>query len=237
MVKEAAYSQRWWVFLTILLPLASWGKDLTTSAVRFENAPSWLTEARIDKVTSRIQRALEWDIRRIQARYYPEASSFNRVNPYDSSVLAFTRSKDQSIHIGPKVGPSDFDVIFGHELAHVILRQKYKSAIPNWLEEGLANYVAKRGSPDYLWLKSQPKHDVRSMNHPYKDNNVRYHYAASTALMEMLANRCDIHDLLQLSVGSKLENYLGTLCGIKDLNLEFQQWVEQRALRSLPKKR
>ena len=48
-------------------------------------------------------------------------------------------------------------------------------------------------------------------------------------MMEMLASHCDIHGLLQLSVGEKLESYFSTYCGIDDLNAEFQKFVKRKA--------
>ena len=109
--------------------------------------------------------------------------------------------------------------------------QKYKNAIPPWLEEGLANWAAKHGTIDYKYLASQPAVDVKTMGHPFGNGGPgpRYHYMASTALMEMIGSHCQIHDLLQLSVGEKLEGYLGTFCDIPDLNAEFHKFVARKA--------
>jgi hypothetical protein len=127
---------------------------------------------------------------------------------------------------------------------HIIVFQKYKSAIPAWLDEGLANYAADRRNVSYAWLKTQPYRDVSTLVHPFEKartdesgpykvgsavgsgpDRARYHYEASTAVMEMIATHCDIHDLLQLSVGKKLETYLSTYCGINDVNAEFKAWL------------
>ena len=82
------------------------------------------------------------------------------------------------------------DHVIGHELVHVILRQKYKGAIPGWLEEGLANYTGKMGGKvDYKWLQTQPKVDVMTLSHPFSGSvGFRYHYIASTGVMEMIAS-------------------------------------------------
>lgn len=197
-----------------------------TNQVTVYDPPAWLTESRIDKVVGNIQNFLEWDIRRVPVYWYTDQDRFQSVHGLGPKPVAVTKRNDKSIHMGPKVDSKNFDSIFGHELAHVIVLQKYQKAIPDWLDEGLANYAARHGTVDYKYLATQPARDVTRLSHPFMANaDDRYHYQASTALMEMFASKCSISDLLQLSVGKKLETYLKTYCEISDLNGEFSRWI------------
>ena len=54
----------------------------------------------------------------------------------------------------------------------------------------------------------------------------------SKALVEMISKKCDLSDLLQLSVGKNLDSYLGTFCEIKDLNQSFTMWLEKKNKRT-----
>ena len=215
----------------------AWAREIRTSSISIPNPPSWLTERKVDAVVDRIQRVLEWDIRRVSVQWYADAKQFSDAHGYGSSVLAFARASQNAIHLGPKVTSSNFDGIFGHELVHVILYQKYHDAIPKWLEEGLANHAAKRGTVDYAWLSSQAPRSVRSLVHPFDTKlsaqsvsveGSKYHYMASQALAEMLAARCNLNDLLQLSVGKKLETYLSTFCRIPDVDQAFKNWLSSK---------
>jgi len=225
-------------------------REIKTNELEIASAPNWLTESRTQKVIDQIERLMEWDIRKIQVIWYQDQAAFESVHGFGPSVLAFARRSDNTVHVGPRVSAQNFDGIFGHELVHVIVYQKYKDAIPSWLDEGLANYAAQRINIDYAWLASQPYRDIRELTHPFKPvkpaspadsvntisdaetglpMNARYHYMASTALMQMLASHCDIHDLLQLSVGKKLETYVSTFCEIPDLNSAFKKWIESKS--------
>jgi hypothetical protein len=92
--------------------------------------------------------------------------------------------------------------------------------------------VSKHGHVDYKWLAAQPTQDVKNLVHPFSNANPGlnpvYHYQASTALIEMIAAKCSLQDILQLSVGSKLENYLATYCEIPDVNVEFRKWLQKK---------
>lgn len=210
----------------ILLGAATaFGKEIVTNNVKVLDAPSWLTASRVEKVTARIQNILEWDIIRVTVRWYTDQAAFERVHGFGPAVIAYSRPSDNSVHMGPRVNAENFDRYFGHELTHVIVAQKYKQAIPKWLDEGLANYVGKI-DVDYAWLVTQPAHDVTTLAHPFNGAiDFRYHYAASTAVMEMIASKCSLKDLLQLSVGAKLETYLDTYCGIPNVNATFREWL------------
>ena len=210
-----------------------------TNAVVFSNAPSWLKASRIDHVVDGIQNVLEWDIRRIQAYYYVNAAEFEKVHGFGPLVLAVSRKEDSTVHVGPKVTATNFDGVFGHELVHVILFQKYNGAIPKWLEEGLANYAAKKGPVDYAALARKGSlPDLHSLSHPFAGANplasssqtaALDHYQLSRAAIEMIASKCSLSELLQLSVGKNLENFLGTFCGIEDVNASFKAWVKRKA--------
>jgi hypothetical protein len=204
-------------------------KELKTNAIHMEDAPDWVTAGRLNKIVDHIQSLLEWDIRRIEVYWYDDQDKFEAIHHYGPTVLAISRKSDNTVHIGPRVNSENFDKVFGHELVHIISFQKYKEAIPAWLEEGLANYLSKQGTVDYKWLASQPTpDDVRTLLHPFLGSvdHIRYHYMASQALTEMIASKCDLSNLLRLSVGRKMENYLETYCGIKDLTAEFKKWVK-----------
>jgi hypothetical protein len=205
--------------------------ELTTNNIHMVNTPTWLTQNRVIKVTDQQGANLEWDIRKVEVKWVTNPQEFENIHHLGPTVEAFFRRADKSIFLGPKVNNGNFDGIFGHELAHVIIFQKYHDAIPAWLEEGLANYTAKKGTVDYPWLAAQkPIDDVRQLVHPYGSSlSPRYHYLASTALVEMIASKCSLSDLLQLSVGKKLETYLSTFCEISNINQSFQNWLRLKA--------
>jgi hypothetical protein len=222
-------------FAMALLCGVVFAREVVTNEVAVADAPKWLTPSKVNKTVERIQKLLEWDIRRVNVKWYYDEAAFEKAHGFGAGVLAFARKTDNSVHVGPTIDASNFDGTFGHELSHVILFQKYKDAIPKWLEEGLANYMGKRGEVDYAWLASQPARSVHSLVHPFSGlqggdaPNPRYHYMASTALMQMIAAKCSIHDLLQLSVGKNLESYLSTFCGIDDVDEAFKKWLVRKA--------
>ena len=179
-----------------LIGTSLFAAELQTNSTYSADVPTWVTKNRIDKTTDRIQSFMEWDIHRVTVEWYKDQPTFEKAHGLGSSqVMAVSRRSENKILVGPKVNADNFDRIFGHELVHVISYQKYKDAIPKWLEEGLANYVAKNGSVDYKWLKSQPlPKDVRELTHPFggSADSIRYHYEASQALAEMIAAKCDL---------------------------------------------
>jgi hypothetical protein len=234
-------------FFIGLLSAQAQARVVDTNEVRSDAAPAWVKTPLVDRVVERIQSKLEWDIRKIRLVWHSDQQEFRKAHGFDDSVLAFSRKSDNSVHMGPRVSETNFESVFGHELVHVILFQKYKGAVPKWLEEGLANSLSnhqplvKNGkvasdqshwSVDYAWLTAQPSMDVLTLNHPFlgvATQGARYHYQASQALVEMIASHCSLDQLLQLSVGKKLENYLSTFCGIDDVNSEFRKWVAKKA--------
>lgn len=208
-------------------------KDIDTNGVKMSNAPEWLTTSRVDKVIERIQGKLEWSIRKVNVYWYKTEEDFDKAQSFGALATAVTRKENGiiTVHMGPTVSTSDFEEVFGHELVHVIVGQKYGESIPKWLEEGLANHLAKRGNVDYKWLAKQPfPDDVLQLAHPMKGSAamVSYRYKASQALAEMLDKKCDLSNLIRLSVQRKMENYIQTYCQIKDLNSAFHDWVKNK---------
>lgn len=198
--------------------------------------PKWLSASRVQKVVDKVQGFLEWDIRKIQVYFHSDQKAFEKTHGLGPMVRAAAKRADQSIHLGPKVDEPNFDGAFGHELAHIIVFQKYKDAIPKWLDEGLANYASRKEPVDFAYLASRPQKDIHQMNHPFQGGeDPRYVYQASTAVMQMIAERCSIKDLLQLSVGKRLETYLKTYCEISDLSADFHAWVKKKASKKAPK--
>lgn len=225
--------------LGITLELSA--KEITTNSVIINNAPDWLKTSRVETVVDRMQNKLEWTIHRFPTYFYSNQSEFEKQHSLGSQAMAVTKtsSDSQSIHLGPQVNDKNFDSVFGHELVHVIFFQKYRGAIPKWLEEGLANHLPSHDKVDYKWLVKQPfPKDVRSLVHPYqqKEFSVSYHYMASQALAEMLDKKCGLDNLIRLSVQRKMEDYIDTYCEIHDINKSFQDWVKTNAIKRVPKR-
>lgn len=210
--------------------------EALADVVRAVSAPTWATASRIQKVVGQMENKLEWDLRRITLTFYSGDSGtalFQKKFTHPE-ILGVTVLADQSVHLSPRVTATNFDTVFAHELVHVILKQKYKDAIPKWLEEGLANHLAnhgKLGPTEYGELAARPTlPPVRSLAHPFKSPlPIVQHYRYSRAALLYIASKCPLDELLQLSVGKKLENYLSTFCQIKDLDLEVQAFVKKKA--------
>ena len=220
------------ILLLFIVNAFVFAKEIKTNAVNMPNAPDWVTPGRVDRVIDRIQSLLEWDIRRVQVTFYKDQAEFEKTHNFGPTVLAVSHRSDNRVDIGPRVTDKNFDSVLGHEMVHVISFQKYKDAIPKWLEEGLANHLAKAGPVDYKYLAHhEPPKDVRDLTHPFNgsDDHANYHYIASQALAEMLAKKCDLPNLLRLSVRKSVENYLATYCEIKDLTAAFNNWVKTQA--------
>lgn len=216
------------ILVAFLFSTLASAKVVQTNAVEMPNAPDWVTVNRIDKVVEHIQMILEWNIRRIKVLWYADQAAFEKAHGMGRTVVAVSMRSQNTVHLGPRVNSSNFDSVFTHELVHVISYQKYKDAIPKWLEEGLANHLGKVGKVDYDKLATHPfPKDVHELTHPFagSEEGIHYTYMASQALAEMIAKKCDLQNLLRLSVGAKMESYLDTYCEIHDLNAEFKKWV------------
>lgn len=231
-------------FCSITIPILAEAKSIQTNELTFSNAPDWVTESRVDRVVSRIQNKLEWTTRRTKVNWYTNLGEYTKAHSLRPEALAVTTSSGTTsvILMGPTVTSENFEHVLGHELVHVIVYQKYKGAIPKWLEEGLANHLARPGQLDYKWLAKQPlPKDVRELAHPMGSGNnrdrnitremnaIRYRYKASQALAEMLDKKCDLLNLVRMSVARKMEPYIATMCEIQDLNAAFRGWVLKKS--------
>ncbi len=219
------------ILLSLFLSTLVHAKEIDSNAFHMADAPDWLTRNRAEKTVDRIQTKLEWTIRKVEVIWYKDQAAFEKAHGLGRGVRAFASKSAGQIHLGPNVKNENFDTVFGHELVHIVFGQKYKQAIPAWLEEGLANFVAKHDRVNYDYLKKQPlPQDVKALGHPFKNtvSTPHYHYQASQALAEMIARKCDMENLLRLSVGMKMEGYLETYCEIKDVNAEFKKWIASR---------
>lgn len=204
-----------------------------TNELTLINPPAWITRPMVDRAIRRVEKLMEWDLRKVRAEFATTEAEFSRKHPLGAGVLAFSIPSVKQIVFGTATVAENFEEILGHELVHHVLAQKYKKSIPRWLEEGLANYVARTPTSRpvrYDLLKAQPDFDVRALEHPFLRSvvNVSVHYEASTALAEMLQNKCGLLELVRLSVGKNLETYLRTYCEIHDLNRSYREWVKQK---------
>lgn len=211
-------------------------REIVTNSVIIKNAPAWLTQGRVQTVVDRIERKLEWSIRRTTATYYTNSAQMirNFSGRAAPEIMAFTKSSDLSIHLGPKVTKENFDLIFGHELAHVVIFQKYKGSVPPWLNEGLCNSVAGHKEVRYKWLsQQQPRINISELYHPYdsaRASRADVHYIASLAAVKMLEKKCpSFRELLNLALKSNINDYIKTYCQIPDLNKTFWSWVDEQA--------
>jgi len=207
--------------------------EFSTNAARFVNPPKWLTAYKANAVVAKIEKRLEWSTRRVDVTYYSSEDAFEKaLGISKSAVVAFARRSDQSIHLGPKVKEDNFTSVFGHELAHVIVFQKFKMAIPKWLEEGLANRVAENIIIDYNWLAKQSRLNVSKLGHPLdakSEVTLNFHYMAALGVVHMLESKCtSLRELLNLSLRSTLEDAVPTFCKIPDINSAFWKWVDSK---------
>lgn len=215
-----------WLFFSSL----GLAREITLNQLTLYNPPDWLTSSSVQAVVDRVQNYLEWDLRKLSVFYHGDIAEFNQQHQFSFGVDAFFRKSDSTIHLSPKVTANNFSQIFGHELVHALFFQKYKKAIPVWLEEGLANRIAQYPSPNYSWLKTQSWPSVSTMGHvSHKLVDAKVYYSVSTALIEMIQEKCDLHELLKLSVGSQMTGYLKTYCGISDLDQNFNDWVAKKS--------
>lgn len=199
------------------------------NSLHFENPPEWITQQALQKVVTQVERKLEWDIRKIQVRYIPDAEAFEKTHTMGKTVQAFTRTRTGEILLGPLVNTKNWQTVLRHELTHVVLLQKYKNAVPDWMVEGLANRVGGERRVDYAWLKEQNWKTVRTLIHPFSEKDQsKLHYQLSQAAVEFIESRCPLAELLQLSVGRSVEKYLKTFCRVESLDTELKAWISSR---------
>ncbi len=216
--------------LLVLFSTSATAEELLTNCARFTNAPKWLNLSRVNKVAEPIENLMEWSIRRVEVTWYQDQATFERAHSLGPAALAVSLRGQNKILLGPQVIESNFNQIFGHELVHTISAQKYKQAIPTWLEEGIANYISKNGTVNYKALAKFEFKDVSELSHPIAGNPsmIRVRYQASQALTEMIASKCEFRNLLRLSVGRKMQDYLENICRISDINLAFKSWLKSK---------
>lgn len=216
--------------LLVLFAISASAEELLTNCAYFKNAPKWLNLSRVNKVAEPIENLMEWSIRRVEVTWYQDQATFERAHSLGPAALAVSLRGQNKILLGPRVNESNFNQIFGHELVHTISAQKYKQAIPSWLEEGIANYISKNGTVNYKVLANFEFKDVSELSHPIAGNPSMIHvrYQASQALTEMIASKCEFRNLLRLSVGRKMQDYLENICRISDINTSFKAWLKSK---------
>lgn len=204
-------------------------ENFKTNCCDVENAPSWLSQYTLSDIASEMERDMGWSIRRVKVIFHSTDAAFTRSANLNFSAAAFFVPAKQTIEIKPVKDLATFTPIFRHELAHVISNQKFKGGIPNWLEEGFANYLGTKQKVDYKWLSQQPLPAASQLAHPNSDaTGSRMHYLLSTATVEMIASKCNLNDLLMLTTGSKPTQYLATFCKIKNIDADAIDWVKSK---------
>jgi hypothetical protein len=204
---------------------------LMTNVAQFQNPPPWLNSTRVNRIAANVTRYMEWSIRRVDVIWYYQQADFEKSHSLGPHAVAVTQRNKNRILLGPKVTEQNFDRVFGHELVHVTSEQKFKGAIPPWLEEGVANFIAKGNGVDYKLLKAHAQaFDTSYLSHPMSGSREQIHlkYQFSQALTEMIAQRCDIINLLRMSVQRRLEDYLSKMCRITDVKKDLQSWIERK---------
>ncbi len=230
------------LLIIIFFASPSFGKEFTTNSVHVKDAPDWVTQRVIERVSEKIENKLEWKTRRVPVIWHVSHDSFSKTHSLGPLAAAVTiKSKDKSeIHMGPEVTKNNYAEVYGHELVHVIFHQKYQGAIPDWLEEGFANYYSRKNKLDLNKLNNKKlPSDVTQMGHPYKKgkSDIRLHYQVSQALVEMLDDRCELDKLIRLSVRRQIETYIKRTCEIDDINKAFKNWLKKKALKAAHKEK
>jgi hypothetical protein len=225
-------------FFSAFFALAAYkaqAQEILTNGARFLNPPKWVSAYKANEAIQHVERKLEWSVRRVDVKWFRTQAeleqAFGRTAPM---ILAFTRKTgDGTIYMGPQVNAGNFKMVLGHEIAHVIMYQKYKGAIPAWLEEGMANDSAGNVQIDYKWLNKQPRQNVTQMTHPFdakSNDEVNFKYMASLATVLMLEKKCpSLRELVNLSLKKNIETFIPTYCGIQDLNAALWTWIAQKA--------
>ncbi len=216
------------------MPLSVHAADFITNELNVYNAPAWVKRSKIENVTESVQAKLEWTIRRVNLYWHTTPQDYAAAQNLGAQAVAVTKVKSgvATIHMGPLVNAKNYQQVVGHELVHVIIAQKYKNSIPSWLEEGLANYFSKKTPVNYKWLASQElPTSVDDFSHPFKGapGRITFRYIASQALAEMLDKKCDLQNLIRLSVERKLEDYIARTCEIADITASFNAWVKKKS--------
>lgn len=218
-------------FFLLIFSTTALSAELLTNCARFNDSPKWLNLSRVNRIADSVTRIMEWDIRRVEVQWYRNQKEFEAAHSLgtrrDPTEVKIVFCWDQKLSKVISI------VLLDTELVHITSAQKFKDAIPKWLEEGMANHLANFGKVDYKTMAKRPlPKDVTKMNHPMNgsEQDILNHYLTSQALAEMLSARCDFRNLLRLSVQRKMEHYLEKVCRISDINQTFQKWVSDQAL-------
>ncbi len=217
----------------IFVSLLASAKEVRTNSLVLHNLPDWVKQNRVERITEKLESRLEWKIRRVPVYFHTTEGSFKKAHTLGSRPAAVTikSPKSTEVHISPRATHKNLDQILGHELVHVIFYQKYKSSIPRWLEEGFANFYSRKGKVSYHWLTKQKKFsDITKMGHPFQPSSIpiAVHYKTSQAIVEMLDERCDLSNLLRLSVKKKLIDFIRRTCRIQDINEAYSQYLLEK---------
>jgi hypothetical protein len=210
---------------------------LLTNAMEVDSSPRWLTEAMVTRAAAKVESRLEWSLHRVKGIFYKTPEEFQKIHGHPGApILAFYRQQTKDIHFGPLVTKENFESTFAHELAHVVVAQKYKDHLPKWLEEGLANSTADKNDVDWVAVsKIFPRMDPRQAAHPFSASefaDVQNRYLISLAALQFLKKECpSFRELLNLGLKSNLETYLPTYCKIQDLNAQFWSFVDRKVKR------
>ncbi len=221
----------WYLAIFMILAPQLESAELLTNCAHFTDAPKWLTLSRVNKAAEPIENFMEWSTRRVKVTWYNDQTSFEKAHGLGPAAMAVTFKNENKIILGPKVTEQNFNQVFGHELVHVISGQKYKDAIPRWLEEGIANFLSKNGKVNYPALLKFELSDVSDLAHPMRGSADQIHlrYQASQALAEMLSAKCDFRNLMRLSVQRKMQDYLKNICRVPDVNVAYQKWIKEKS--------
>jgi hypothetical protein len=217
-----------WIFIS-WTSVAAPNKELRTNCCLIQNAPAWLNTEMVKNTAKRVESRLQWTIRRITLRFESDPEKYKSVSTLQFPTRALFNPKNQTVYFGPTVNADNFSPTLGHELVHVVFNQKHRKAIPQWLEEGFANFIGSEVVPDYRFLNSENIPNISSLGHPNSDpDRFRMHYQLASAAVDYISSRCKLNDLLMMSVKRSVEDYLHKLCKIKDIDSELIAWVKSK---------
>lgn len=216
--------------LLIVSPSFLFATHFQTNSLKVQNAPDWLKPHDVIKVTERIENRLEWKIKRIPVIWHSSPKTYLKAHSLGPLARAVTvqQGGQVEVHMGPDIKKEDLQVSLAHELVHVIFRQKYRGSIPDWLEEGFANFYSEKDKISKSRLKSiSLPGDVTTLTHPFKGMSlgVHDHYLVSQGMVQMLSEKCNLQQLLRLSVEKEITTFVKNSCGIENIHGTFIKWI------------
>jgi hypothetical protein len=141
-----------------------------------------------------------WD-NRAKIYIYDNTQDYQQATGYPSWSSGCAQPRQKVIHTFP-YAKKFFDVILPHEMGHIIFREFVgfdNSAIPIWLDEGVASYEQPLRSADaetmikeardkdrFMSLKELSKADPQLMTDPYR---VSLFYAESVSVVDYLVKK------------------------------------------------